>query len=347
MPAKWFKTPNGELMEIETVMKERLLVDHYPSPYLRECAEQRPWTGKPSTTQLIKGTRAAYLEIFHDYAIDPDDQAFRIVGTWGHTGLELQAGKGEMAETKFSEGEISGISDHMEPDPAEPGSYILDDYKVAGSFRVVKALGIVKRTRPMMDENGEPVLYKRGGKWGAAGTPRMEDYYEADPAQADLGDWKLQVNHYRVRAQDELHVKISRMRVFVPVRDGGLMMARNRGVTRKTYSFIVPFMDDDEVRAWFEKRRVALLSATKGYELSIEAGHDPEKALLDNIPEACSKEEAWDGNKCRGYCNVSDICIKHGCPFVPRMIGPSDLVETGPEHYELPNCLKEARNAEE
>ena len=316
MPQKWFKMPNGELMEIETVVKEGLLVEHYPSPYIRECAEQRPWTGKPSTTQLIKGTRQAYLELFQDFAIDPDDQAFRIVGTWGHTGLELQAGEGEMAETKFSEGEISGIADHMELDPAEPGSYIMDDYKVSGSFRVVKALGIVKKTRPMVDENGEPVVYKKSGKWGKAGDPRTEDYYEADPKQVDLGDWKLQINFYRIRAQDELHVKISRMRIFVPVRDGGLMMARNRGITKKTYSFWVPRMDDDEVRAWFEKRRAALIGATTGYAMSIEAGDSAEKALLDNIPEACSKDEAWDGNKCRGYCPVAEICTKHGNPFI-------------------------------
>lgn len=319
---KWFIMPDGELMEVEKVIEEGLLIDQYPTPYLMECASRREWNGTPSTTQLIKGTRLAYLEILVDYAIDPDDQAFMIIGSRGHAKMERRAiQRGDVAEQKFDQGEVSGVADHLEPDPHEPGSFVLDDYKVSGSFKVLKALGHVKRERPMLDEAGNPVLYKRGGKGYKAGDPRTETFYEIDPEQQDMGDWKLQLNHYRVRAEAELEidggpVKVSRMRIFVPVRDGGTHIAYGRGIDKKTYSIWVPRMEDEEVTAYFEVKRNALLSAYRGYQMSVEAGKDHEQAVIENAPQPCSPEEAWDGRRCEKFCALRGMCVKIGNPYL-------------------------------
>ncbi len=326
MPIKWFKMPEGELVDTATVIDRGLLIDHYPTPYLMECANQRTWNGQASTTQLIRGTRLAYLELLVDYAIDPDDQAFRIVGSRGHAKLETQANlRGDFAETRFDHGEITGIADHLEPDPAAPGFYILDDYKVSGAFKVLKGLGLTKveRKRPMLDEQGNPVLYKKAGKGFQKGDPRMETYHEVDQTKRDVRDWDLQLNHYRIRAEAELvvngePVRISRMRIFVPVRDGGTHTARSMGIDKKTYSLWIPIMDNAEVMEYFERKRKLLLKAMEGYHMSIDAGHDHEKALKDNAPPPCSKEEAWDGRRCSRYCDLAETCAKIGNPYLSR-----------------------------
>jgi len=319
---KWFIMPDGELMEAETVINEGLLIEQYPTPYLMECASNREWRGTTSTTQLIRGTRLAYLEILVDYAIDPDQQAFRIIGSRGHSKMERQAKlRGDLAETFFDQGEISGVADHLEEDPQAPGKFILDDYKVSGSYKVLKGLGLVKRERPMVDEAGNPVLYKRSGNGFQKGDPRTETYYEMDPGNREVPEWDLQLNHYRIRAEAELEVdgepvKISRMRIFVPVRDGGTQAARSRGVEHNTYSFWIPKMDDEKVMEYFNKKRDALLSAYEGYRMSVEAGRDYEQAVIENAPPPCTKEEAWDGRRCERYCGLKDICVKIGNPYL-------------------------------
>ncbi len=57
---------------------------------LRNISDQRKWTGKPSTTQLLKGTREVYLELTQQYHISPKDSVFMLFGTEVHGGLEGQ-----------------------------------------------------------------------------------------------------------------------------------------------------------------------------------------------------------------------------------------------------------------
>lgn len=315
---KWFKMLNGELMETQTVIDEGLLIDRYPTPYLRQCIDEREWTGRPSVTQCLNGTRLEYLRILTDFAVDPDDAAFRIVGTRGHGRLEDKAGKDDFAEVKFA-GDITGMADLLEPDSAAPGEHILTDYKVWGSFRIKRMRPVVERTRPLLDEHGEPVLYKRAGKYGGPGDPKQEVYYIPDPdSRRDLMDADWQVNKYRQLAEEHLGVKISRMRIFVPVRDGGMRAARDNGVDTKTVMIDVLPIDDEKVTEYFDRKAKALGGAMQGYAISIAAGHDDVKALVDNMPDACTKEEAWDGRRCQDFCDVADACVAAGCPYLSR-----------------------------
>ncbi len=327
---KWFKMPNGELMEVDTVIEQGLLIDYYPTPYLKECAQERPWTGKPSTTQLIKGTREAYLQALTDYAIDPDDQAFRIIGTRGHHKLELRADEKMLAEGKMEKDEVTGMLDLLEEDPQRPGWYILWDYKTSGSYKVMKALGIVEKSRPMVDSDGVPVVYRKAGTRTEgrkkiafkAGDPRIEKYYEPDPEQRDIPDWDLQVNRYRIAAEEYYGVKISRACIFIPVRDGDTQVAKGRGITRKTYVIPIPEMDPAKVEEYFNRKRDVLVGAITGYQFSVDNGDSEEKAVKDNVPPACDKLEAWEGRKCAKYCAVAERCVQiGGNPY----ISPADL----------------------
>lgn len=82
-----------------------------PTRTLRLIAEQRPWEGKPSTTQLLKGTREAYLEITCDYPMDPQGELFRILGTRAHAALDTATGDNELGEIRLHDDMASGKFD--------------------------------------------------------------------------------------------------------------------------------------------------------------------------------------------------------------------------------------------
>jgi len=131
-------------------------------PTLNRVAEQREWKGKPSTTQLISGTRLEYLKITKDYAVDPDDFAFALLGTRVHERLDKVAQKLKMISEQKLKGEVSGIIDLLVPDN---GGFELWDYKTSGSYKIANALGLTTKA-------------------------------------VQIKDWELQLNHYRLLLQD-------------------------------------------------------------------------------------------------------------------------------------------------
>lgn len=231
---KWFKCPkqHGKLIETEKCLEmcevgQRCLT----KPTLAMAAEQRVWAGKPSTTQLIDGTMMVFLKLTKDYAIDPRDNAFAMLGTRHHRQMEDVAKElGIPAEIKLT-GEISGICDLLE---AEHGEVILSDLKTWGAFRVQKALGMVKVGK---------------GQW------------ECRPETADLLDVELQLNQYRVMVESQLGIHVDRMQVQITVRDGGLIAANSYGITENMYLLPVRMYPDDEVKMYFDTKAQALAQA--------------------------------------------------------------------------------------
>jgi hypothetical protein len=237
-------------------------------PTLTDIATYREWRGFVSTTQALKGTREAYLEITCDYTVDPFDRAFALLGTRHHSKLEAVAKKLEMVSEEYLKGEISsGIVDLLEPTPKD-NVFDIWDYKTWGSFAICKALGLEQ-----IKENNMPTTFV------------------ANPAKADMEDVELQLNNYRLMLEN-IGFEIRYMYVQATVRDGGTYIATNRGVDKKIYKIPVKRLEDDYVRDYFKNKSAALLTA-------LEA---------KTIPLPCNNKENWNYRKCKEYCNVAEFC---------------------------------------
>ena len=285
---EWFKCPDGEIIPYKDCLTKCRMPERCETlPYLHLAADEREWTGEASTTQLLNGTMHTFLKITQPYIIDPDDMAFAIDGTKTHTQLETKAKDlGLSAELSMTQ-DGRNIVDLIE---YEDNILIFTDYKRWGSFRVAKALGIVQ-TGKKPDPSGE--VYKRGGAWGAAGSPKMIAVFQQMPQQVDNVDAELQLNNYRIMAEARGIVP-DKLRVHVMVRDGGLAVARGRGIERNTYLIPVPKMDDGEVNDYFITKATHLQQA-------LHVG-------VWSVP--CSERECWDGIRCRDYCEVWNYCPK-------------------------------------
>jgi len=73
MPLKYALCPDGITIEVEQCLKQcrRAGGRCLTLPTLHTVLRDRPWTGIPSTTQLLNGTRMEYLKIVSEYAVDP------------------------------------------------------------------------------------------------------------------------------------------------------------------------------------------------------------------------------------------------------------------------------------
>ena len=239
MPAKYFICPNKEQIEIDHCLEQCLSEKGrcLSLPTLYSIGEQREWTGTPSTTQLIKGTRQAYLEITESYAINPKDMAFTLLGTRHHQRLEVIAKKLKMIAEKKLTGAVTGIIDLLEPDELNNGYFKLTDYKTWGSYAVAKALGLKG------NKNGDP----------------------------DMLETELQQNHYRLKLE-ALGFPISRMQIQATVRDGGTFSARNNGIEDKILVIPIKFMDNNYIQDYFDTKRQNLLQALEDNSLPSMCG---------------------------------------------------------------------------
>jgi hypothetical protein len=272
---KNFECPDGAEIEIQSCLKECQNCDRCLSlPTLRMIAEQRPWTGKPSTTQLLKGTREAYLEIIYDdLTMKPKDQVFRLLGTKAHDMLN-KFSINELSEDRLEDDNATGAFDLYDAE-----NQTLYDYKTWGSYKVMKALGI-----EMVDvETGE--FYKSGEKKGQPKTRK-----EPRQGTPDMKDTELQLNHYRTLIE-AAGFPVKSMLVEAVVRDGGTFSATGRGITENVYLIPVKRLPDEEVKEYFTAKADALT-----------------KALETGITEPCTNEERWDDRKCKDYCGVNMHC---------------------------------------
>jgi hypothetical protein len=269
-----------------------------PYPILELVSKRREWKGRPSVTQLLKGTREAYLELTCPYHVSVDDQMFRLAGTVHHKKLERAAQKlNVLQEETFTTEDIHGTADLIYPVEVmngeevegvkgpcwHPDLYELIDYKNQGAFKVGQYLGLFKVAQP----TGE--FFKTGPK---KGMPKTKNVIMRDPQRVNMREQQLQLCKYKQFAE-AAGFKIHRMRLWVTVRDGGVRAAQTYGVERKGYFVTVPPLPDEQVKAYFERRRAALMMA-------LESG---------KVPAPCTDEERWANNKkCLEFCNVAQYC---------------------------------------
>ena len=259
MPLTYLLCPDKNKIEVAQCLTEcRLEHRCLTLPTLKTITQDREWKGIPSTTQLINGTMQEYLKIIHPYTVDPQDRAFALLGTRHHQTLELSGG---LAELPIGE-EITSTVDLVE---ITDGLVELYDYKTWGSYRVAKALGLEKI-----------------GK----------DQYRVNPAQVDMDEVTLQLNHYRIQVEEHTQLKVNALYTQITVRDGGTYLAKGRGINKNIYLLPVAIWSDEVVRAYFDHKKEALLHALEHQEM----------------PELCSSSESWDGRRCEGYCEVAPFC---------------------------------------
>ncbi len=224
MPLTQFICPNQCRMNITNCLAS--CIDRCMSlPTLKAIADgERVWSGRASTTQLLKGTRQAYLEITQDYAVSPDEYAFALIGTRHHKILDTVAKTLDMISEKKLDGEVSGILDLLVSD--NNGGFEPWDYKTSGSYKIANALKLTKEA-------------------------------------PHLRDWELQINHYRIMLE-AVGFKITRQVVQATARDGGLASSKRLGITRKINVIEIQRLDDDdEVVNYFTSKNNALQSALK------------------------------------------------------------------------------------
>lgn len=311
MPLKAFVCPDGEEIECAKCTAEsgcRMASRCCARPVLKLMhASQREWKGVASTTQLIKGTMAAFLEIKHGYAMSPDKMAFMIHGSGAHRLLEDQGDDISKAELDYSDERGSVRPDLIE---TEGGRNILIDYKLGGSYAVSKALGYYFEDVKVVDPiTNAQIYYKSGAKKGKAKTRKER---RVDPKLADIRDWALQLNNYRIGIErgeimqgpdskfypkklapkGSKKIKIHEIKVQALVRDGGTVVAISRGVERNVYLIDIPRVPDQDIKDYFKRKRTDLLRA-------LEQGH---------WAEPCNDLERWNDRKCIEFCAVKRFC---------------------------------------
>jgi hypothetical protein len=269
---------------------------------LVQLSKSRPWTGVPSTTQLINGTCEAFLKITKDYAVDPQDQMFALLGTKVHNRLSLDDVDGSSMEEDNSMITSHGISMTADLLEEEDGWVILTDYKTSGAFKVQKAVGISARLVEQQDkfyqkkttitdpESGITITREKGDKM-------FKKIWEANIKKQDCDDWVKQLNYYRIGLEEKKRkenpdFKVHELRIEAIVRDGGLASAIAYGVDKKVYLIPIPEKDDKEIVDYFIMKKEAL-----------------EKALADGKPASgCTDDECWSGRKCAKFCAVKEFC---------------------------------------
>tara|TARA_R100000278_G_scaffold106463_1_gene83024 strand:+ start:562 stop:1443 length:882 start_codon:yes stop_codon:yes gene_type:complete len=285
MPLKGFKYPDGEILSIEELSRENVDVSRMgvSIPTLIHMSQQRPVDRKPSTTELLNGTCHSFLERTEDFYIYPQDNAFALAGTLHHLKLEDSSKTHDrlMSEVTLETMGITGTIDLYDKE-----TKTLVDYKFSGSYKIAQCLGMTFRKI-----NHPTEVYKRNGRWGKAGSPKRVKQFYVDESLIDFGDWGWQVNFYRYLLESNGY-PVEKMFVQATVRDGGLQIARERGLDRNIYMIEIPFIHNDHLIEKFSSQKDALLKALES----------------DELPEICTKEERWRGNKCESYCSVREIC---------------------------------------
>jgi hypothetical protein len=302
MPLKWFKCPgDGGLIEVEKCLSVRgcrLGSRCATQPYLRNAAKDRVWKAV-TPSQAFNGPRFIYLKEMVDYAEDPHDKAFAILGTGSHDKLSVhRLVRGFVSEQGFDDGLIKGIPDILEPDEEAVVFYILYDYKTSGSFKVALALGLTKVQVAIIDDYGHEVLLKTGKN---KGMPKTKQGWKFDLPKGlnDILDWSYQMNRYRISVE-HYGFPISRMIIQCIPRDGNTYIAKNRGVDKNVILVEIPRIDNQVILDHYANLQAEI-----------------NEAFATGYARICNSRESWDGRKCKGYCPMHVQCkeMEQGATF--------------------------------
>lgn len=274
MPAKYFKCPDGEQIEIKECFKncrmcERCMV----LPVLQSVGKTRAWYGKPSVTQLIKNTRQTYLEIMNDYYIDPQKSIASMIGTNSHSLMEGNVPNGFLSEVRLEDDITSGQFDAY-----DMKNKTLIDFKFFGAFRIAKALG--HREKWVADG-----VYVRGAN---KGKTKWKKVYEPNGVK-DVLEISKQLSYYRyLMKQHGLEVKDIKVQMLIR---GGLdRVAKSYGLDRMSYVVKLNGISDRWIRTYMKAKYDRLMKALETHEM----------------PPVC--KDRWNDLRCHDYCGVNQFC---------------------------------------
>ena len=281
MGVKRFICPNGDRVMIGDCLNQcPQKVRCMSKPTLRNLAANCKDRGfaKFSVTELIRGTREMFLLKNMDYDVEPQSMLFAAHGTAIHK-INEENSEGIISELRL-ENEIATGQIDAYGDSLGTGENILLDYKVTSSFKARKALGFHQVDVP----TGE--LYKTGIK---KGQPKYKKEWR-EGGNRGVFEWALQLNFYRILLEEHGY-KVDGMYIQMYIRNFSKATGENN-ITRPIYVIKINKISDIWIRRWFKAKLDRL-----------------EQALRENkLPAPCKKRETWDGNKCKGYCNVATYC---------------------------------------
>lgn len=268
---------------------------------LMAIAEQRVWKGIPSTTQLLRGTREAYLTITQDYSVDPQDLIFALFGTRVHAKLENYTPEGSSSEVRLYDEISSGAYDFYQDG-------VLYDDKTYGSYAVAKTLGLVEKLVP----DG---VYKssRTGKY-KKGDPKFKKIFVEGGIHKRF-DLMVQMNDYRMKLEKH-GLPVKQMCCEIIVRDGGTFVAQSRGITQRALLVVINKVSDYLIHAYMKKKADLLHEALATGEL----------------PPVCKPRERWydrttgRSGKCAKFCPV-----RFQCDFGRREMAVAGIIPSGKE----------------
>ena len=284
MGAVGFVYPDGSKVSFEQVKNGDVDIEKMGMslPTLMEMSKERDPNRKPSTTELLIGTCEAYLKRTEEYYVNPQERAFSLAGTMHHAKLEQHNDDRHLLEEQLEGFDITGIVDLYDKE-----TKTLIDYKNTGSYKCSQLLGMTYNRVP----NPSGAKYKSSGKWGKKGSPKMIKQWYRDDGLADFGDWGWQINWYRYLLEKKGY-EVDKMYIQITLRDGGIIVARDRGLDKNIYLINLPKYDDEVIENKFLKARDKLVKALE----------------TDTLPHQCSEEETWNGRKCESYCEVRQLC---------------------------------------
>ena len=274
MPATHFKCPDGEKIPIEQCYKncrmcERCMV----LPVLKSVGKTRAWYGKPSVTQLIKDTRQTYLEIKHDYAIDPQKSIASMIGTNSHSLMEGNVPNGYLSEVRFEDDITSG-----QIDAYDVKNKTLIDFKFFGAYRIAMALGHRKR----WVNDG---YYVRGAN---KGKPKWKEVYEPNRVR-DVLEISKQLSYYRYLMREH-GLEVKDIKVQMLIRGGLDKTAKSYGLDRMSYVIRINGISDKWIRIYMKAKYDRLMKALETNEM----------------PPVC--KDRWNDLRCKDYCSVNEFC---------------------------------------
>ena len=265
---KYFICPDGSPVTIEGCLKKCYYGKRCLSlPTLTTIAlGDRKWDGLPHVTNLMNGTLEEYLKITCDYSINPMGRAYALLGSGHHVLLEAHTmvNRNWISEMHLQCDFMQGTADLIMFNDEDATVEILD-YKTWGSYKVGKVIGMTKQP---------------------------DKTFAIDKSKIDMEHEILQLNAYRFMLKQLFpEYTCNALTIQATVRDGGVQIARSRGIANPIYMIDIPIITDEEVTDYFLTRAERL--------------HD---ALKTNEPVICSKEECWYGRKCQEYCDVAASC---------------------------------------